>query len=221
MGAWRAFQYASHCQTSLDEGTLLEITDGGGGGNELLVEKGNAYARSRERPGSLRLRSRVASAATRGTELCVKVGSNGSTYITAFEGRVDIWNERGTLTITNGEAAAVAPLEPPRKAAALPAAGLIQWTFYYPGVLDLDELGAEASSGTPLAQVIELYRSGALTAALASWPAGVEPASPDAKLLRAALLLAAGQPGDAEGLLGSFSEICGQFLRSWFVFKAV
>lgn len=165
----------------------------------LDLKQGAAYFFNRDKPLETQFRTPTASGAVRGTEFQVTVDESGKTSVTLIDGSVDLKNEFGSLQLLSGEQAVVDPGQAPRKTAALDALNIIQWTLYYPGILDPSELGQPLDSS--LANSLAAYRAGNLLRALAEYPAGRTSPSPSEKIYHAALLLSVGQAEEAESLL--------------------
>ena len=123
-----------------------------------------------------------------------------------MDGRVKIGNELGALLLTNGEEAVVEPGQPPARAPGFNANNLLQWCFYYPAVVDPDDLDLTVGEQTELADSLAAYRRGDVPAALAKYPADRRNASDNERVYEAALLLAAGEADRAETMLASISE---------------
>jgi tetratricopeptide (TPR) repeat protein len=87
-----------------------------------------------------------------------------------LDGEVEVSNGAGSVTVRNGEQAEVAPGQRPRKTAMLEATNIIQWCLYYPGVLDLKDLGLGEERGGSAS--LAAYREGDLLAALKSYRGG-------------------------------------------------
>src|SRR5439155_12230827 len=121
--------------------------------------------------------------------------------LSVIDGEVDIESGGRQLILKTGQAAEVGPGIPPRQVPMREATDLIQWCFYYPGVLDLNELKFSVEQQAALANSLEAYRSGDLNAALEKYPDDRQPASDGERLYRAALALAAGEVTFAEQLL--------------------
>jgi tetratricopeptide (TPR) repeat protein len=186
-------------------------TPGSSGGFE--VKSGGSYFFNRERPGAVEFRTPLASGAIRGTELHLRVAENGRTEVALLDGAVDLTNEFGALSLVTGDQAVVEPGQAPRKTPSIEAINIIQWVLYYPGVLDVDELGLTDAEKTALATSIAAYRSGDLLQAQASYPENRQPASNEEKIYRAATLLSAGQAGQADALLGNIASPLADALR--------
>ena len=102
------------------------------------------------------------------------------------------------------------PGQPPVKTAVINAANAIQWCLYYPGVLDVGELQLNPQEEKDLAEALAAYRSGDLLQALASYPAGRQPASDSEQVFLGALLLAVGRVESAEARLAPILRSGGQ-----------
>src|SRR5437879_243908 len=113
----------------------------------------------------MRIETPAANGAMRGTEFVVAVAANGSTTVTMLDGEVELSNAQGSLVVSTGEQAKVEVGGVPRKTAVLEAINSVQWCLYYPGVLDLKELGYSHNSDAS----ISAYNGGDLLAALAAY----------------------------------------------------
>ncbi|HEX3988565.1 MAG TPA: hypothetical protein VHZ30_03980, partial [Verrucomicrobiae bacterium] len=111
------------------------------------------------------------------------------------------------IQLESGEKGVVEMNQAPRKSPLLDAVNIIQWTLYYPAVLNTDELELNAESKQALADSLAAYRAGDLVKALTQYPASRAPASESERVYRAAVLLASGSVEEAQTLLGaSFRE---------------
>jgi len=176
--------------------------------NDVIdVKSGATYFFNRDKPQETQFQTPSASGAIRGTEFNLVVREDGRTELTLLDGQVDLTNEQGSLQLQSGEQATVARGQAPQKTAVINAVNIIQWTLYYPAILDPDELEMPAGLQTTLAPSLEAYRSGDLLQALAKYPADRTPASEAERVYRAALLLAVGEVDQAQALLrDSMSE---------------
>ena len=154
----------------------------------------------RDQPGRIRIITRGAVAGVEGTEFVLAVDNTDRTTLSVVDGKVRFGNDQATLLLTNGEQAAVEPGQPPVRTAGFIANNLLQWCFYYPAVIDPDELPFTADEQTTLATSLADYRAGDLLAALAQFPAG-NSGSDAVKLYHAALLLAVGEVAQTDSLL--------------------
>ena len=165
------------------------------------VKSGSLYFFSREKPLDVHFRTPTAAGAIRGTEFLLQVADSGETVLALIDGAVDLNNEHGALTLAAGEVAKISPGKAPAKTAGIEARNLMQWCFYYPGVLDVKEIGLNAAEQATLAASLRAYTSGDLLQALAAFPKASAPATDAAKVYHAALLLAVGQVEHAEAEL--------------------
>jgi len=179
----------------------LEPAQNENGKPTLHVSSGSAYFFSREQPEQIQFDTAVASGAIRGTEFALNVAADGQTTLAMMDGAVDLANSQGTLSLKSGDEAVVDPGVAPRKTAMLDAANIIQWTLYYPAILDPAELGLDASHQQILASSLAAYRSGDLPGALREYPANRTPDSPAEKIYYANLLLSAGLVDQCEAEL--------------------
>ena len=132
----------------MDELTTITIGPPTAAGDKpsLNVKEGTTYFFSREKSREIRVETPAANGAIRGTEFVVTVAANGSTTMTMLDGEVELSNAQGSLVVTAGEQAKVDVGGAPRKTAVLEAINSVQWCLYYPGVLDLKELGFSRNS---------------------------------------------------------------------------
>ena len=164
---------------------------------ELDLKSGAAYFFSREKPSDIQFRTPVASGAIRGTEFNLTVAEDGRTELALLNGEVDLANAQGSVSLKSGEQGTVESGQAPQKTAMLEAANIIQWSLYYPAVVDVDELGLSDSERNTFSDSLAAYREGDLLKALAAWPEGATASSDATKGYRAALLLSVGQVNEA------------------------
>ena len=151
----------------MDELTTITIGPPATAGDKpsLNVKEGTTYFFSREKSREIRVETPAANGAIRGTEFVVTVAANGSTTMTMLDGEVELSNAQGSLLVSTGEQAKVDVGGAPRKTAVLEAINSVQWCLYYPGVLDLKELGYSRDSNSS----VSAYNEGDLLAALAAY----------------------------------------------------
>lgn len=187
--------------------TELEIlpphADGAQSGLHLL--RGIVSFFHRDQPGRIRIITRGAVAGVEGTEFVLAVNDADLTTLSVVDGRVKIGNDFGALSLTNGEAATVEPGQAPVRTAGFIANNLLQWCFYYPAVLDPDDVQLTADEQKDLAPSLADYRAGDLPAALAQYPTNRPDASDNERVYHAALLLAVGEVAQTESILSSIS----------------
>ena len=185
----------------IDELTTIEITPPSATSDKpsLNVREGATYFFSREKSREMKIETPAANGAMRGTEFVVRVAANGSTTLTMLDGEVELSNAQGSVVVTSGEQAKVDVGGAPRKTAVLEATNIIQWCLYYPGVLDLKELGYKRDATSSMSA----YTEGDLLAALAEYGRRTHSGSSADKVYHAGLLLAVGQVDKAKRLLNS------------------
>ena len=170
----------------------------------LEVRAGSTYFFSRERPADVEFSTPLSSGAIRGTEFLLRVDqTSGRDEVALLDGALSLSNAWGTAELNSGEQAVIESGGAPHKSALLNAVNIIQWCLYYPGVLDVDELGLAVGGQTTLADSVAAYRQGDLLHALAAWPAGYQPQSEAETTYFAALLLAGGQVDQARAQLAA------------------
>ncbi len=168
------------------------------GKGQLDLKSGAAYLFSREKPEEIQFRTPVASGAIRGTEFNLAVAEDGRTTVALLDGEIHLANAAGAVTLNSGEQGEVVQGQPPKKTAMVDAVGVIQWTLYYPAVVDPNEVGLILDEQDELNASLQSYRTGDLLAALQIFPTNRPPASPAEHELHAALSLAVGQVEAAE-----------------------
>jgi len=182
--------------------TELEILppDAAGSQAGLHLMRGIFSFFHRDQPGRIRIITRGAVAGVEGTEFVMAVDAADRTTLSVVDGKVKFGNAQATLSLTNGEQAVVELGQTPARTAGFSANNLLQWCFYYPAVIDPDELQFTAAEEINLAGSLAAYRAGDLLAALEKFPAG-NSGSPAEKIYHAALLLAVGEVEKTEAAL--------------------
>jgi len=169
-----------------------------GGKATLNIQQGSTYFFSREKSREQRIQTPAANGAIRGTEFVVTVGANGKTTVTMLDGELEFFNAQGSVLVHSGEQANAEPGHKPTKTAVIEAINVIQWCLYYPGVLDLNELGFSAARQASNAS-LAAYAQGDLLVALKNYGGGNDSGAD--KVYHAGLLLAVGQVPKANALL--------------------
>jgi Tfp pilus assembly protein PilF len=172
----------------------------------LNIVKGVVSFFHRDKPGRIRILTRGATASVEGTEFVLEVGEfAGAERVTlaVIDGKVRFANAHGFLTLTNLEQAVATSDQPPMRTAGFIANNIQQWCFYYPGVLDLNDLALAAGEVETLPASLEAYRAGDLLGALAKYPNDRQPASDAERIYHAALFLAVGQVEQTEAALAA------------------
>src|SRR5262245_2306144 len=83
--------------------------------------KGVLYFFHRGKPTDVRVKTRTASAAVRGTEFNLEVLDDGRTILTMFDGEVELSNEAGSVVLGNAEQGVATPGQAPTKTALITA----------------------------------------------------------------------------------------------------
>ncbi|MGA2749099.1 MAG: FecR domain-containing protein [Verrucomicrobiota bacterium] len=187
----------------LDQLTLVQIIPPRTSSSKCRfnLAQGLMYLLHRDEPSGLEVQTLAVNAAVEGTDFAIAVDADGATTIALIDGRVQMSNSQGTVTIESGEEGAARPGQRPTKTALIDAVNSVQWSLYYPGVLDPDELGLDASS--PFASSLAAYRRGGLVPAFALCPKTINSTNASERLYRAALLLSAGEVTHCEAILQS------------------
>lgn len=162
----------------------------------------------RDKPGRVHTISSGGVAGIKGTEFVVALTTvNGveQTTLSVIDGEVAFSNEGVSVSVTNDQQIVSAPGQAPRRTPGFAANNLLQWCFYYPGVLDPDELPLTAAEKTKLAESLAAYRTGDLLAALGKYPNAQPPGSDAERVYLAALQLASGQVTPAEETLSALT----------------
>lgn len=184
-----------------------------GGKAVLNLQSGRAYLFSRDKPREIDFKTRSATGAIRGTEFDLEVSPDGQTRVTVIDGEVELTNAQGSVTLRNGEAGTADIGQAPVKTAVINAINIVQWSLYYPAVLDPAELGLEAAEEQALSASLAAYRNGDLLGALKNYPAGHQPASAAGRVYRAGVLLAVGKVDESEVELRQVESLPGNAAR--------
>lgn len=160
----------------------------------------------RDKPGNIRVITRGAVAGIEGTEFVLAVDDTDRTTLSVIDGKVSFGNAQATLVLTNGQQATAKEGQAPARTAGFVANNLLQWSFYYPAVLDPDDLSLSSDEQQALTNSFTAYRAGDLLAALAKYPANRQPASDAERIYYAALLLSVGEVDKADAALGQLSS---------------
>ncbi len=171
------------------------------------LKRGALYFLDREKPADVEFETPLATGAIRGTEFLLTVtDADGTTRLALVDGVVDFKTATEQLALASGRQVVVAPGQHAQLSAVLPAANLIQWCFYYPGVLnpkDLDFTDTEKKSLNPS---LTAYASGDLPAAFAAAPEQLATSSTATRLYFAGLKLSVGQVESAESFIAPLTN---------------
>ena len=140
------------------------------------------------------LRAPGFTAAIRGTDFLVRVTDEGVSEVIVLDGEVVLSNSAGSIKLTNYERGIVINGGAPAKTPVLESENdLIQWSLYYPGVLNPDELQFDPQEVEILTNSLGAYRQGDFLQAQAAYPWQTQPITDAGKAYRAAVLLSVGQ----------------------------
>ncbi len=195
----------------LEQFTTIELTPGLVSGDKATLDLlgGAGFLFSREKEGEIDLKTPAANGALRGTQVFVRVSRDGRSFYQVLEGRVELSNPQGTLTLNAGEAGEAVPGSAPRRTAVIEARNILQWALYYPAVLDPSELGLSAAEQRTVAASLAAYREGDLPGALEKYP-DHSPSSAGGRLYKAGVLLAVGRLDEAELILAAVPDHPGR-----------
>ena len=169
----------------------------------LLLERGALFFKSWAKPETQEFRTPTVAGAIRGTEFYLTVADDGSTVVSLIDGEVNLTSPDGALPLKSGEQATIERGRAPTKTAVLETTRIVQWYLYYPGVLDIGELGFSELQQRELFGSWSAYVAGDLPNALRLYPAGRVPANPSEAVYRAGLLLSVGEVAQAEAQLAA------------------
>ena len=167
----------------------------------------------RDKPGHIHIITHGTMAGVEGTEFALAVDDADTTTMSVIDGKVRFGNEQSTLLLTNGEQAVALSGQAPKRTAGFIANNVLQWCFYYPAVLDPDELQLSDDEQKGLSNSLEAYRSGDLLAALDAYPTNRSNVSDSEKVCHAALLLSVGEVAETESVLASVGDTNGRPAR--------
>lgn len=168
---------------------------------------GSMFFFNREKPADVEFQTPIVTGAIRGTEfLLAIVEPPPATLVGLIDGEVELRSAETTLVLTNGQQAVLQPGQPTAVRAVLPIASLVQWSFYYPGILNPSELPFDPNEERDLAESLANYRAGDLLAARRVAPRSLATNSASTRAYFAALELAVGQVSTANELLQPLPE---------------
>lgn len=207
-----ALRWSNQSIVSFGASTELEILPPNSSAEEagLHLVRGIMSFFHRDKPGRIHITTRGAVAGVEGTELALAVDGRDNTTLSVIDGKVRFGNEQATIMLTNGQQAVAGPGKAPMRTAGFIANNLLQWCFYYPAILDPDELQMTAAERNGLRASLAAYNSGDLLGALEKYPAGRQNASDREKVYHAAVFLAVGEVAEAESLLSSITNLSGR-----------
>jgi Tfp pilus assembly protein PilF len=166
----------------------------------------------RDKPSRIRVITSGAVAGILGTEFAMAVDiipNSERTTLSVVDGRVRFGNDLAELVLTNGQQAVAEIGKAPALTAGFDANNLLQWCFYYPAVLNLDDLPLSSAEQSALADSLKAYREGDLLAALAKFRTNRTGISDAEAIYHAALLLSVGRVEQTEKELARLESAAG------------
>jgi tetratricopeptide (TPR) repeat protein len=170
-------------------------------GFSLVTQRARIFFFHRGEPEDLRIQTRTATAAVRGTEFDLNSDEDGNLQIIMLDGEVVLGNELGEVVLQSGQQGVARPGELPVRTAVVQGAHLIQWWLYYPAILDLNDLEFSPNPETALRKSFSRYQAGDLVGALDSYPTNAVSASVSETIYYSALLLSVGRAVESASLL--------------------
>ncbi len=189
-------QLSNESMVSVDQNTSLNInisTPKVKASSWLLeLLEGSAFFRSRESQ-RLNIHTPFINAVHEGTEFLVTVDSD-KTEITVFDGQVAATNQQGKIQIKKGYKGIAKKDQPPRvKALTIRPEDAVQWTLYYPPLIDYQHIKSSS-----LQSAVNAYDQGDIYQALNDLEnVPVTQQNVDYLILKASLLLSVGRADEA------------------------
>ena len=207
-GSRATLQLSDRSVIRISQSTFLEIEPPSQPARHHFgLQKGALFFFDRERPADVEFETPLATVAIRGTEFFLEVAdAAGATSLALLDGAVELNTAVEQLELASGQQVLVQPGQPAKLTAVLSAVNLIQWSFYYPAVLNPAEIPFADAEKSALAKSLSAYAGGDLPAALTDAPDALATQSAATRTYFAALKLAVGQVGEAEALLAPVGE---------------
>lgn len=128
-----ALLFEDKTQLRLSQNSMFQIKPAeiGGGPTKVQLRQGRAWTQSKAGPNRLLMETPSAIAAIQGTDWILEVAPDGATQLIVLHGEVRLYNEHGSLTVRDKEAAHVVPGHAPTKLLLLNPADRVQWVRSY------------------------------------------------------------------------------------------
>ena len=168
-----ALRWSNQSVITFGASTEIEILPPAASGDQsgLHLLRGIFSFFHRDQPGRIQIITRGAVAGVEGTEFVMAVDDADATTLSVVDGRVKFGNQQAALVLTNGQQAVAELGKAPVLTAGFIANNLLQWCFYYPAVLDPDDLQLTTDEQKNLGDSLAAYRAGDLPVALEKFPA--------------------------------------------------
>jgi Tfp pilus assembly protein PilF len=176
---------------------------------KLKLFRGVFYFFHRDRADEFEVQTPTVAAVVRGTDFTVNVADDGRSTIALLDGEIRMTNSLGFVDLTTGEIAIAEVGQAPVRTAVLTGVNLVQWSLYYPAILDVEELPLSAAEREELAESLSAYSKGDVLAALAAYPTNPANVSASERVYGAALALAVGRDDDlqtSENAIGGIAD---------------
>jgi tetratricopeptide (TPR) repeat protein/outer membrane receptor protein involved in Fe transport len=118
----------------------------------LNLLSGEIWIRSRVEP--FEIQTPVATATIRGTEMNLSIGPADAARLAVLEGLVEFRNPQGSVLVAAGEQAAAKVGEAPRKTVLVNPLDAVQWSLYYPGIVNFRDYPLTAIDPALLPQML-------------------------------------------------------------------
>lgn len=196
----------------LDQGTTLTLVTNPNDKPSLIrLLQGVLYYFS-IKPRSLELDTPFVNGAVEGTEFLAAV-TDRQTQIMVLEGHVLTRNSIGSVTITSGQKSTTQKDQQPISAPLVNSRELLQWTFHYPPLLDLQQYLVPEGQGQndtqkAIGRAVQYFFQNDLYNSLNELDKVADNnGSPEFYKVRASLLLSAGRVGEAKEAIDSLRTI--------------
>jgi tetratricopeptide (TPR) repeat protein len=104
------------------------------------VPKGEIWLRNNKEKFPFAVETPTVTAAIRGTEFNLRVAQDGSSYLVLLNGKLQLSNDFGQLSLGAGEEGLVRAGQAPTKRVIVQPADAVQWSLYYPGIFSYRDL---------------------------------------------------------------------------------
>ena len=166
------------------------------------IKKGSLYFFNREKPADIEFRTPLSSGSIRGTEFVIDVDDEtGQSNMTMLDGEVLLKGPQNEISVLSGETAKITPDREILTSKTIETVNILQWSLYYPAVLDPDELNLKDQEKQLLQASIDAYQKGRYLPALERLPDESLLSSDPARIYAAQLWLTIGQVPTSMNLL--------------------
>ncbi|MHC1790012.1 tetratricopeptide repeat protein [Solidesulfovibrio sp.] len=184
----------------LSGGGLVPAAAGTAAASLYAVPKGEVWLKNEAERFRFELSTPALTAAIRGTEFVVRVAPDGLSSVALLRGALTLFNAQGELALGAGEIGSARPGQAPTKQVLVNPAHAVQWTLYYPAVVDASLLAdTTGPDGAAAANALAAAGQGDVAGAYAALVRLLGQGTPTASNLTAGAYVAlmAGEPGTA------------------------